>query len=103
MATLTTKRYDSLSKPLGDIETVGELERHLGRKPSNDEYREFIYPKIVRSYQENKAVGMPQSRNIAELQDAYYYPDLIKKAIAESGDSIEEGDQRFALRWRKYR
>ena len=61
-------------------ETLDEFKARLGRHPSNDEYREWIKPRIAKQAAAYKEKGLSEKDAIAELLDAYGYEDLVKEA-----------------------
>ena len=51
---------------------------------NEEEYKEFIYPEIVKRYTEYKEAGFDNEKIFAELLDEFGYKDLIKKVMKES-------------------
>lgn len=80
-------------KNLGEFDSIDEVQKYLGRPTTEPEFREFIYPKIVRDYKYFKDKGLKQHKILAELYDGYGYYDLIERAVAENGDKIEPRNQ----------
>ncbi len=62
---------------------ISELKDLLGRSPNEEEYKVFIYPKMLQAYDKYKELGMSDKEIWSEMKDAFYYKDLIKKVFHE--------------------
>ena len=60
-----------------------ELEELLGRKANEEEYRVYIYPKMLDFYDDYKKLGLSDKQIRKEMIDAFYYEDLIDKVFDE--------------------
>ena len=67
------------NKPLTP-QTYDEFITQLGRHPSNDEYREWIKPRIADRVGEYKKQGLDEKSALAELDDEFGYDDLVREA-----------------------
>ena len=62
--------------------SLDEYTKRKGKKLlTQDEYREFIKPKIAKTYKQYKAEGRDDDFIRKELTDAYGYEDLINEAM----------------------
>lgn len=68
-----------LKKPLTP-QTYDEFQTQLGRHPTNDEYREWIKPRIATRVGEYKKQGLDEKSALAELDDEFGYDDLVREA-----------------------
>ena len=64
-----------------DEKTLDDLEKELGRKLTDDEYKEWVYPKMLTFYDEYRELGMSDDDIRKEMKDAFYYDDLIQKVF----------------------
>lgn len=71
------------------FDSLFDLEKHLGRKPNEEEYKEFLLPKIEAAFDEYKKEGLSDKQIYAELKDAYYYEDLIQRVMKDKNTYIE--------------
>lgn len=68
-----------LNKPLTP-QTYDEFVTQLGHHPSNDEYREWIKPRIATRVDEYKKQGLDEKSALGELDDEFGYDDLVREA-----------------------
>ena len=68
-----------LNKPLTP-QTYDEFVTQLGHHPSNDEYREWLKPRIATRVGEYKKQGLDEKHALAELDDEFGYDDLVREA-----------------------
>jgi len=68
-----------LQKPLSP-QTYDEFKTQLGRHPTNDEYREWIKPRIAQRVKEYRDQNYDEKSALAELDDEFGYDDLVREA-----------------------
>ena len=61
-------------------ETYGQFQERLQREPNNDEYREWLKPKIGRRVKEYRDQKLDEEKALAELMDEFGYEDLVKES-----------------------
>lgn len=88
----TGARKSIATKAGEDDGSVDELHKRLGRASTNEEYKEFIYPKMRRFYDEYKSEGYSDEDIKKEMKDAFYYPDLIERVFKEKETKVGEND-----------
>lgn len=67
-------------------ETLNQFIGRLGRHPTEAEYKEWIYPKMIKFYYDYKSNGYSNEDIKSEMHDAFGYDDLIDKIFKEQHD-----------------
>lgn len=76
-------------KSLETCRNLFELEELLGRKPNEEEYKVFLYPKMLKLYDKYEREGYSRETIRKELIDAYYYDDLVDRVMKEKDRNNE--------------
>ena len=80
---------EDIVESLSDNEkTLFDMEKELGRKLTTAEYKEFLYPKMLKFYDDFLDLGFTEDEIKKEMKDAFYYDDLIKKVFDEKTKDV---------------
>lgn len=86
-----SKTEESLEEENHEDETLDEFKKRLGREPTNQEYKDWLFPKMVSMFRDYKDRGYTLKEIEDEMWDAYGYQDLIDKLfVQELGVTTDE-------------